>query len=142
MNIEEVIEARDKALANYEAAHAINVQLRQERDELKAHNEMLVEALEQLARLGNGNHYGNSVGNSIAIEALYKIKSTTSLTEITLRNRKAKALDEAFAVLESVEELNMSNYDHELVRKMNDGFCEAYLIMKLAIEQAMKEQTK
>ncbi len=30
----------------------------------------LRDALEQLARLGNGDHYGNSIGNSIAIDAL------------------------------------------------------------------------
>lgn len=34
----------------------------------------LVEALETLARLGNGEHYGNSDGNMIARDALYKYK--------------------------------------------------------------------
>lgn len=34
----------------------------------------LVEALEQLARLGNGEHYGNSDGNMIARDALSKYK--------------------------------------------------------------------
>ena len=28
------------------------------------------EALEKLARLGNGDHYGNSIGNQIAIRAI------------------------------------------------------------------------
>lgn len=28
------------------------------------------EALEKLARLGNGGHYGNSIGNEIAIQAI------------------------------------------------------------------------
>ena len=34
----------------------------------------LVEALEKLARLGNGEHYGNSDGNMIARDALSKYK--------------------------------------------------------------------
>ena len=34
----------------------------------------LVDALEKLARLGNGESYGNSDGNIIAIEALAKVK--------------------------------------------------------------------
>lgn len=34
----------------------------------------LVEVLEKLARLGNGEHYGNSDGNMIARDALYKYK--------------------------------------------------------------------
>ena len=34
----------------------------------------LVEALEKLARLGNGEHYGNSDGNVIACTALSKYK--------------------------------------------------------------------
>lgn len=35
-------------------------------------NAELVEALERLARLGNGDQYGNSIGNEIAQEALRK----------------------------------------------------------------------
>jgi len=35
-----------------------------------ADNQRLREALEKLARLGNGEHYGNSIGNQIAIAAL------------------------------------------------------------------------
>ena len=34
----------------------------------------LAEALEKLARLGNGEHYGNSDGNMIARDALSKYK--------------------------------------------------------------------
>jgi len=34
----------------------------------------LVEALEQLAKLGNGDQYGNSVGNEIARAALAKLE--------------------------------------------------------------------
>jgi hypothetical protein len=48
------------ALPNYEA--------------LQKENERFREALEKLARLGNGEHYGNSDGNCIAIEALAKDK--------------------------------------------------------------------
>ena len=38
--------------------------------ELKKHIKVLVEALERLARLGNGTQYGNSDGNVIAQQAL------------------------------------------------------------------------
>ena len=38
----------------------------------QAEIEVYKEALEKLARLGNGDEYGNSIGNDIAIEALRK----------------------------------------------------------------------
>lgn len=44
---------------------------------LDALNAELVEALERLARLGNGNQYGNSIGNDIAKAALAKAKEQT-----------------------------------------------------------------
>ena len=37
-------------------------------------NAELVEALEKLAKLGNGDRYGNSIGNEIAQEALRKAR--------------------------------------------------------------------
>jgi hypothetical protein len=39
---------------------------------LHAANQELLAALEQLARLGNGDHYGNSEGNMIARAAIAK----------------------------------------------------------------------
>ena len=36
----------------------------------------LVEALERLARLGNGDNYGNSIGNEIARTALAKLEES------------------------------------------------------------------
>jgi len=42
----------------------------QERDRLRAENLKLREVLEKLARLGNGDQYGNSIGNEIARAAL------------------------------------------------------------------------
>jgi len=39
---------------------------------LHAVNQELLEALEMLARLGNGEHYGNSEGNMIARAAIAK----------------------------------------------------------------------
>ena len=44
---------------------------------LDALNAELVEALEKLARLGNGDQYGNSIGNDIAKAALAKAKEQT-----------------------------------------------------------------
>ena len=40
-------------------------------------NQALVDALEVLAKLGNGNEYGNSEGNQIAQAALAKAKEST-----------------------------------------------------------------
>jgi len=42
--------------------------LRQQQAEIEVYRE----ALEKLARLGNGDSYGNSIGNGIAIDALRK----------------------------------------------------------------------
>ena len=52
-------------------------ELEQERKRLAALNAELVEALEKLARLGNGDQYGNSIGNDIAKAALAKAKEQT-----------------------------------------------------------------
>lgn len=43
---------------------------------LRAVNAELVEALEKLARLGNGSEYGNSDGNMIARAALSRAEQT------------------------------------------------------------------
>jgi GTP1/Obg family GTP-binding protein len=45
-----------------------------ENDELKAKLAKAVEALESLARLGNGDRYGNSDGNMIARTTLAELK--------------------------------------------------------------------
>lgn len=42
--------------------------------ELQAKNVKLVEALEILSKLGNGDKVGNSIGNQIAAEALKEVK--------------------------------------------------------------------
>jgi hypothetical protein len=42
--------------------------LRQQQAEINVYRE----ALEKLARLGNGDNYGNSIGNDIAVDALRK----------------------------------------------------------------------
>jgi hypothetical protein len=73
--------ADDKARAALLAvvtAHADEVEaLRADRDQLqrdftyiKQRRDALLTALEKLARLGNGDRYGNSEGNAIAIAAL------------------------------------------------------------------------
>ena len=48
--------------------------VKQARADLEAENQRLREALERLARLGNGDHYGNSDGNMIARAALKDTK--------------------------------------------------------------------
>lgn len=42
--------------------------------DLAADNAVMIDALEKLARLGNGDRYGNSTGNSMAIDALAKLR--------------------------------------------------------------------
>ena len=58
-------------------------------DALKAQVNCLREVLEQLAKLGNGDKYGNSIGNTIAINALAKTP------EQCLAEVKAKAVERA-----------------------------------------------
>ena len=50
------------------------IEAEQARADLGAENAKLREALERLARLGNGDHYGNSDGNMIARAALKDTK--------------------------------------------------------------------
>ena len=64
-------------LAMHEAAQKEAEALRADRDQLqrdftyiKQRRDALLTALEKLARLGNGDRYGNSEGNAIAIAAL------------------------------------------------------------------------
>lgn len=59
---------------------------RYEVEQLKAQVNCLREVLEQLAKLGNGDKYGNSIGNTIAINALAKTP------EQCLAKVKAKAI--------------------------------------------------
>ena len=45
------------------------------------------------------------------------------------RERLRKIIADAVAVMDDTEEINPSNYDHELVCQLNAGFCEAYSIL-------------
>lgn len=56
-------------------------ELEKELYECQAREAKLREALDRLARLGNGPHYGNSVGNDIAKEALALPQDDTALKE-------------------------------------------------------------
>lgn len=69
MNANELIELLDKNSGNGDTPvrQAVTL-LRQQQSEIEVYRE----ALEKLARLGNGDNYGNSIGNDIAIEALRK----------------------------------------------------------------------
>lgn len=71
----ELAKQRDELakLCNYN--ERVMKDLLQQRDELAA-------ALEKLARLGNDPHYGNSIGNQIAIEALAKVGAGTTAAEL------------------------------------------------------------
>ena len=47
-----------------------------ENAELKERLSIAEEALEKLAKLGNGDRYGNSIGNEIALRTLTKLRET------------------------------------------------------------------
>jgi Uri superfamily endonuclease len=64
--------ALDYLAADGQAAEAYQAQLAAEAKLAKA-----VEALEKLARLGNGDRYGNSDGNMIARTTLAELKGET-----------------------------------------------------------------
>lgn len=68
-----VVAQRDELekLCNYN--ERVMQELLQQRDELAA-------ALEKLARLGNEPHYGNSIGNQIARDALEKVGAGRTAT--------------------------------------------------------------
>lgn len=74
---------------------------------LRAVNTELVEALEKLARLGNGNEYGNSGGNMIARAAL----SSAEQAKPTLDLTKAEWADEERASIEQKPETCVWNYN-------------------------------
>ena len=65
----------------FNAAIAAAAELRR----LHGVNKELLAALEKLARLGNGDHYGNSEGNTIARAAIAKAEG-----EAMLKAREAK----------------------------------------------------
>ena len=76
MNANELAEQLDEYVGNNGYSHndyadsmsQASTMLRQQQAEIEVYRE----ALEKLARLGNGDSYGNSIGNGIAIDALRK----------------------------------------------------------------------
>ena len=76
-----------------------NKQLEAERDQLAAQNDAMREALYKLACLGNGDQFGNSIGNSIAQDAL----NLPNLAAEVLKRRDAETLRRAADRFEAVE---------------------------------------
>ena len=76
-----------------------NTQLEAERDSLAAQNDAIRKALYKLACLGNGDQFGNSIGNSIAQDAL----NLPNLSAEVLKRRDAKVLREAADRFEAVD---------------------------------------
>ena len=72
------LEAASTALAEVQEAADFNFEQYQdaaaEMFKLAEHQEILLAALERLARLGAGDQYGNSEGNVIAQEAIDRVK--------------------------------------------------------------------
>jgi len=79
-------------------------ELKQQNAELIAYYESFRLALEELAKLGNGNEYGNSKGNEIAIRALEatpKISNDNTLLEIENLTNECNALSMQVGYLDS-----------------------------------------
>ena len=74
-------------------------------DALKAQVNYLREVLDGLAKLGNGEHYGNSIGNSIAARAL-EFTPEQCLAEV-----KAKAIEDALFYADHIGS-NGNGYDY------------------------------
>lgn len=68
LRLADALETSHTVLAHHEHCRQAAAELRR----LSAVNAELLEALEKLARLGNGEHYGNSDGNMIARAAIAK----------------------------------------------------------------------
>ena len=60
-----------------------------------------------------------------------------------LQQKKAmdykKTLEQVMDLLNNAEELNMSNYDHDQVRLLNDTFIEVYLFIERALAETSDE---
>jgi len=65
-----------------------------------------IKALEALARLGNGDQYGNSTGNVIARTALFEIAEQPAQPHMTtnLHDKMLAAIDAYFSASDAVEE--------------------------------------
>ena len=70
-------DALQEVTAELEQAESDNILLISRIEKLEADLLIALEALEKLARLGNGDHYGNSEGNMIARSTLAVLKGET-----------------------------------------------------------------
>ena len=83
--------ASDAEAEKYKALGDTIRQLEAERDALAEQNEAMRKALYKLACLGNGDQFGNSIGNSIAQDAL----NLPNLAAEVLKRRDAETLRRA-----------------------------------------------
>jgi uncharacterized Zn finger protein (UPF0148 family) len=90
--LEATIEAQRTLYANcIKISHEAD-ELEHKCNRLERQQKVLVEALEKLARLGNGEHYGNSEGNCIAIAALASVKGNAKVSGGRLADRPSEAV--------------------------------------------------
>ena len=91
--------------------------LREQLAALAEQNEKMREALQKLACLGNGEQYGNSIGNCIAQEAL----SLPDLTSPVLNRIRAEENEAIIAAANALENIASTSSSTRIRRVANDA---------------------
>lgn len=81
----------------------------------------------------DGSHYAQITGH------LSKEQARLIATAVNAYEPMLEALLDAFAILDNVEEINPSNYDHNLVCALNASAFDAWEVIKTAIHKLRKD---
>ena len=108
--------------------------LKQQLAESQAVNAKLREVLVELACLGNGERFGNSTGNQIAIEALALPSDTTALNELISKvtAEYQQRLSSALALLDAESQIEAEVNLRELITKAGEVMRERCLSLREA----------
>ena len=61
---------------------------------------------------------------------------TKTASELDAENKRLRdIIHDTLCIMQDIEEINPSNYDHDLVCRMNSGLWHAYSVLELAEEQ-------
>ena len=106
--------------AKLPSQHVVNRELATLTKQLAAlaeQNEKMREALQKLACLGNGEQYGNSIGNCIAQEAI----SLPDLTSPVLNRIRAEENEAIIAAANALENIASTSSSTRIRRVANDA---------------------
>jgi hypothetical protein len=100
----------------YEQARLEIVSLRHQLAECQAREQLRIDALYILARLGNGDQFGNSEGNLIAYKALVLPHDSTALDTILKQAKREEVLKIAgtFEILGGASTSQLRNWAQEV----------------------------